>query len=233
VHGGVSLSREAFDAGSVNDACVMKVGRCSSADGRDGPKLDEGLAEDECCDRRIRAAGNDDTELVRYRRRRHGICNRQFRRLPPGNISWRRKAADVGPGRVERRPALLLPPRFDVSFVEKAGAPAHGSGSGCWRSGWPRIPASPRSIRKGHPALTRRGRTCWRVIAFAVGDAAGYVNPFTGRHGWGDVGWPLSPNEFAPWDRDHTRSECGSAHRRLSENGQRAVALVSRVIRLP
>ena len=54
--------------------------------------------------------------------------------------------------------------------------------------GWPGLPESPLDGWKGTPELTRRPARPGAERLFAIGDAAGYVEPFTGE----GMFWALS-----------------------------------------
>jgi flavin-dependent dehydrogenase len=72
---------------------------------------------------------------------------------------------------------------------------------------------------------------------FAVGDAAGYVEPFTGEGmAWAVAGAvavaPLAARGVASWD-NRLVAEWSAAHRRLIGNRQFACRVVSRGLRSP
>ena len=90
---------------------------------------------------------------------------------------------------------------------------------------------------KGTPALTRRAKSVAGAGWFAVGDAAGYVEPFTGE----GMAWavmsatalaPIAARAVAKWD-DALAREWESAHSRVIGKRQRVCRVVSRVLRSP
>ncbi len=84
--------------------------------------------------------------------------------------------------------ALNVAGAFDVRMLREAGGPARAAASVLTDAGFPAIPALSDAEWIGTPALTR---ATWPVAAerlFVLGDAAGYVEPFTGE----GIGWALS-----------------------------------------
>src|SRR5439155_14732807 len=89
----------------------------------------------------------------------------------------------------------------------------------------------------GTPALTRRAKALAGERWFAVGDAAGYVEPFTGE----GMAWavmsaaalaPIAARAVREWSFSHAR-EWEGAHRRVIGKRQRVCRVVSRVLRSP
>jgi flavin-dependent dehydrogenase len=103
--------------------------------------------------------------------------------------------------------------------------------------GWPRVPGLAELPWKGTPALTRRAKQLAGERWFAVGDAAGYVEPFTGE----GMAWavmsaaalaPLATRAVQRWDATLVR-EWEETHRRVIGSRQRVCRIVSRVLRSP
>src|SRR5207248_1796003 len=103
--------------------------------------------------------------------------------------------------------------------------------------GWPRIAGLAELPWKGTPALTRRAKRLGGERWFAVGDAAGYVEPFTGE----GMAWaimsaaslaPIAARAVRRWDAALVR-EWEFTHRRLIGSRQRTCRVVSRVLRSP
>ena len=77
---------------------------------------------------------------------------------------------------------------FDAAWVRAAGGPGRAAARLLREAGWPapdRLEALP---WRGTPALTRRPRRVAAERLFVVGDAAGYVEPFTGE----GMAWALA-----------------------------------------
>jgi len=70
---------------------------------------------------------------------------------------------------------------FDPEFVRTEGGLGPAAVAILKRTGWPAIPELADLSWKGTPALTRRRGAVAERRIFAVGDAAGYVEPFTGE----------------------------------------------------
>jgi flavin-dependent dehydrogenase len=83
---------------------------------------------------------------------------------------------------------LNLAAAFDSGWLRDHGGPGRAAATLFDESGWP-VPAKLISLPwRGTPALTRQPRLLADVRVFALGDAAGYVEPFTGE----GIGWALS-----------------------------------------
>ncbi|MCX7418379.1 MAG: NAD(P)/FAD-dependent oxidoreductase [Planctomycetia bacterium] len=83
---------------------------------------------------------------------------------------------------------LNIAAAFDASLLRAVGGPARAAASVLSDAGFPPIPALSNAEWLGTPALTR---TTWPIASerlFVLGDAAGYVEPFTGE----GIGWALS-----------------------------------------
>jgi 2-polyprenyl-6-methoxyphenol hydroxylase-like FAD-dependent oxidoreductase len=70
---------------------------------------------------------------------------------------------------------------FDPVFVKSVGGLGAAAETILREVGWPAPPALAEEPWKGTPALTRRARRLAGHRCFVVGDAAGYVEPFTGE----------------------------------------------------
>ena len=126
---------------------------------------------------------------------------------------------------------------FDVAFVKAHGGPGPAAEAVLGEVGWPRVPGLAELPWKGTPALTRRAKALGGARWFAVGDAAGYVEPFTGE----GMAWavmsaaalaPIAARAVHRWDDSLVR-EWEAAHRRAIGTRQRACRVVSRVLRSP
>jgi flavin-dependent dehydrogenase len=130
---------------------------------------------------------------------------------------------------------LTVAAALDPSLLRLHGSPGDAVGAVLRRAGVPALPVTVSLGWKGTPALTRTPATRGAERLFAVGDAAGYVEPFTGE----GIAWALAgaralaplaaqaaqhwdPAQLAAWDRAHSTS-MASAQRLC-----RAVAWTSR-----
>jgi flavin-dependent dehydrogenase len=126
---------------------------------------------------------------------------------------------------------------FDVAFVKAHGGSGPAAEAVLGTVDWPRIPGLADLPWRGTPALTRRARELAGERWFAVGDAAGYVEPFTGE----GMAWavssaaalaPIAARAVRWWD-DSLVSEWESTYRRAIGKRQRTCRVVARVLRSP
>ena len=103
--------------------------------------------------------------------------------------------------------------------------------------GWPALPGLAELAWRGTPTLTRSRSRLAGHRFFVVGDAAGYVEPFTGE----GMAWalasavavsPLAIEAVRQWRPDLAR-RWQMLHRRLFEPRRRLCGLVTRLLRLP
>jgi flavin-dependent dehydrogenase len=85
-------------------------------------------------------------------------------------------------GRLDAAAAL------DASWVRACGGPARAATSLLAEAGWPPIAGLGEAAWRGTPALTRRATRRAADRLFVLGDAAGYVEPFTGE----GMAWALA-----------------------------------------
>lgn len=126
---------------------------------------------------------------------------------------------------------------FDVAFVKSQGGLGPAAEAVLGEVRWP-LPAGLAELAwKGTPALTRRAKQLAGERWFAIGDAAGYVEPFTGE----GMAWavasaaavaPLAARGVQSWNSSLVR-EWESAYRCVIGSRQRACRVVSRVLRSP
>jgi flavin-dependent dehydrogenase len=142
----------------------------------------------------------------------------------------------VGLVRVEGE-KLAVAAALDAAFVKSAGGLGPAAETVLASVGWPLVPGLAESPWKGTPALTRTPVAVAGRRWFAVGDAAGYVEPFTGE----GMAWavasaaavaPLVVKALAGWDDRFVR-EWQRTHARLVGRRQRVCRVVARVLRLP
>jgi 2-polyprenyl-6-methoxyphenol hydroxylase-like FAD-dependent oxidoreductase len=126
---------------------------------------------------------------------------------------------------------------FDVAFVKAHGGLGPAAEAVLAEVGWPRIASLAELPWKGTPALTRRPNALAGERWFAVGDAAGYVEPFTGE----GMAWavlsaaavaPLAARAVRNWEPAIAR-EWSRTYHRLLDRRQRVCRIVSRVLRSP
>jgi flavin-dependent dehydrogenase len=126
---------------------------------------------------------------------------------------------------------------FDPAFVKAEGGPGPAAEVVLRTVGWPVPPALAEAGWKGTPALTRRPRQLGGERLFVVGDAAGYVEPFTGE----GMAWavmsaaalaPIAARSVEKWNPQLLR-EWQAAHRRVVGRRQRVCRVVARVLRSP
>lgn len=83
---------------------------------------------------------------------------------------------------------LNIAAAFDARLVRDAGGPASAAAAVLNDAGFPAIPAMAETDWLGTPALTRMTSSVAAERLFVLGDAAGYVEPFTGE----GIGWALA-----------------------------------------
>lgn len=155
--------------------------------------------------------------------------------LPAGQIRMAvARGGYVGLVRVEHG-SLIVAAAIDPRLMREFGSPAAAVRGILQRAGTPIPGGLDDATWRGTPPLTRRARPVAAERLFIVGDAAGYVEPFTGE----GMAWALEsgvaaarlahrqvkswePGAAAAWDREYARI-AARAQRRC-----RAVALALR-----
>jgi flavin-dependent dehydrogenase len=128
---------------------------------------------------------------------------------------------------------------FDPGFVRDAGGPGIAAEIVLGEAGFPAVPGLAALPWKGTPPLTRTARTLAGRRWFAVGDAAGYVEPFTGE----GMAWAVaSAAAVAPiaaaaareseWNPGH-EAAWAAAHARVVRGRQDLCRATARVLRSP
>jgi flavin-dependent dehydrogenase len=142
----------------------------------------------------------------------------------------------VGLVRVEND-RLDVAAAFDAAFVRSAGGLGLAAEAILREAGWPIPIELADAAWKGTPALTRRPARLATRGMFVVGDAAGYVEPFTGE----GMAWAvmsaaalalIAARAVRQWDDELVR-EWEAMHRRIVGRRQRVCRIVSRVLRSP
>lgn len=115
--------------------------------------------------------------------------------MPPGTNAFEpgvihmavSRAGYVGATVVEQG-KLDVAAAFDATFVRDAGGPSHAAERVLREAGFP-IPDSLHDVKwRGTPPLTRRASALGTQRLFVLGDAAGYIEPFTGE----GMAWALT-----------------------------------------
>ena len=234
--GGMALSRDAFDAALADEAVKAGVtfrGGMSVANGRVYP----GRASIT-----VHATGlsGNTARPVRGSRVGAGVIvpaalAPEF--FAPGTIYMATgRGGYVGLVRLEDN-RLDLAAALDPAFVRSAGGPAQAARLILKETNWPVPDALEELPWKGTPPLTRKPDAIAGPGWFAVGDAAGYVEPFTGE----GMAWavmsaaalaPIAVRAAEGWDARFAR-EWTHVHHRLVGRRMRACRWVARGLRSP
>lgn len=233
--GGVALSREAFD---------LRLIRAAEAEGVEFRPGVTAKLEDTLADARIAivASGLTGGDATPEPGSRVGAgvtvpADAVPAFFAPGTIFMATaRGGYVGLVRVEDG-RLDAAAAFDVAFLKETGGLGRAAEAVLAEVGWPRIPELAERPWKGTPALTRRSKRLGGERWFAVGDAAGYVEPFTGE----GMAWavmsaaalaPLAARGVHRWS-DALVREWERSHRHVIGSRQRVCRVVSRVLRSP
>jgi len=205
LNGSISISRYALDAALIREARRSGVYFCPEARGRLGPvssdrrflEVTAGGAQIEVQTRavvaadglgsRLMAQAGVPSEVPATSRRRlvglGGVFSPSPSSYPAGVIHMAvGEAGYVGLSRVEDG-SLNVAAALDPTILREKGSPGELVQSLLSECGWPGLPDTPSEGWKGTPELTRRPRQPGAERLFAVGDAGGYVEPFTGEGG--------------------------------------------------
>lgn len=127
---------------------------------------------------------------------------------------------------------------FDPAFVRKRAGPGPAAAAIIESCGFPPIPALEHAEWRGTRALTRRRTRLQRAHLFAIGDAASYVEPFTGE----GIAWALAGaaavvphviDAIARPSADMERDTWTAAHRSLLARRQRSCRAIAWALRRP
>jgi flavin-dependent dehydrogenase len=132
---------------------------------------------------------------------------------------------------------LDLAAAFDLARVRHCGGPGRAAAAVLEEVGWPAIPGVAALSWRGTPRLTRRLIPLAGERLFALGDAAGYVEPFTGEGmAWALAGAaalaPLAARAARHW-RPALAAEWAARHRHAVARRQHACRLTAHVLRHP
>jgi flavin-dependent dehydrogenase len=142
----------------------------------------------------------------------------------------------VGLVRVERE-QLDIAAAFDPGFVKAQGGLGPAAEAVLGEAGWPAPAGLAELPWKGTPRLTRCPTRLAEERLFAVGDAAGYIEPFTGE----GMAWairsaealgPIASRAVQGWT-PALATEWERIHRGLIGSRQRSCRLFARVLRSP
>ncbi|MEE8384643.1 MAG: NAD-binding protein, partial [Dehalococcoidia bacterium] len=126
---------------------------------------------------------------------------------------------------------------LDAEFLRRHGSPGLAVGYHLESAGMPRLPERVHRGWKGTPPLTRRVSSLGGERLFLVGDAGGYVEPFTGE-GMGWALWgalalaPLVHAGVECWD-DALVRQWAQVHRARIGRDQRVCRMVAWGLRHP
>jgi flavin-dependent dehydrogenase len=106
---------------------------------------------------------------------------------------------------------LNLAAALDPNWVRECGGPGQAVVELIAESGWPAVPDLAELSWRGTPSLTRRARRRASHRLFLIGDAAGYIEPFTGEGmAWaltaGRAVAPLAARAAQEWHPDLARA---------------------------
>ena len=132
---------------------------------------------------------------------------------------------------------LDLAAAFDPAWLRRLGGPGAAASQLLWDAGWPAPLDLPALPWRGTPALTRQARRLAAERVFVLGDAAGYVEPFTGEGmAWalasGVAVVPLVIRAVSAW-QDNLRREWTVRYQRVVTRRQTACRFAAAVLRHP
>jgi hypothetical protein len=129
----------------------------------------------------------------------------------------------------------VLAAAFDASFVKSTGSLGHAAAEVLRDAGLPAISSLHHAPWKGTPLLTRKHHQIAGKRWFAAGDAAGYVEPFTGEGmAWAISGAlalaPIVHAAIKQWDDKHVHLWTRT-HARLVSKRQLTCRILAKVLR--
>ncbi|MDB5307003.1 MAG: NAD-binding protein [Gemmataceae bacterium] len=254
---GVSLSREMFDAALVREATAAGVSFLPGTVARCG---DDASGDQDHRPVELHRGSDRTSVRVRVVVAANGLPGRPGVRpgvspgsrlgggvvvpalLAPGVFAPGTIYMATGPGgyvglvRLEND-QLDIAAAFDPGFVRSSGGLGAAAVALLARTDWPPIPGLAQLPWKGTPALTRRPAKVAARRLFAVGDAAGYVEPFTGE----GMAWavasaaalaPIARRAVAAWD-DTLVQEWERIHARVVRRRQWVCRAAAHILRSP
>jgi flavin-dependent dehydrogenase len=132
---------------------------------------------------------------------------------------------------------LDLAAAFDLAGVRRHGGPGRAAAALLDEVGWPAVPGLEQMPWRGTPRLTRRLTPLAAERLFVLGDAAGYVEPFTGEGiAWALAGAaalaPLAARAARQWQPALAAAWTGR-YRQTIVRRQHACRLTAQVLRRP
>jgi flavin-dependent dehydrogenase len=132
---------------------------------------------------------------------------------------------------------LNLAAAFDAGWMRGHGGPGAAAVRLLAEVGWPDIPHLAEQNWRGTPTLTRSARRRAAERLFLIGDAAGYIEPFTGEGmAWalaaGKAVAPLAARAAQQWRRQFA-PQWETTYRRLLRRRQSVCRVVAAVLRSP
>jgi flavin-dependent dehydrogenase len=126
---------------------------------------------------------------------------------------------------------------FDRAAVRDAGGPGNAAASVLAEVGWPAVPGLAELPWRGTPPLTRQAVRLAGERLFVLGDAAGYVEPFTGEGmAWALAGAvavaPLAARAARGWEPG-LAAAWAKVYRRTVARRQTLCRVVAKVLRHP
>jgi menaquinone-9 beta-reductase len=126
---------------------------------------------------------------------------------------------------------------FDPAFIRKSGGVGRAAEVVLQSAGLPPVPDLSERVWQATPALTRRPDRIAGDRWFAVGDAAGYVEPFTGEGmAWAMAGAvrvaEIASRGVTNWS-DRLIDEWSRSHARIVGRRQWSCRMLSRILRSP
>ncbi len=101
---------------------------------------------------------------------------------------------------------LNLAAAFDLEFLKKSQNPGIAAAKLLHETGWPSVEGLAELPWQGTPTLTRQADRPASARVFAIGDAGGYIEPFTGE----GIGWCWRVAE--PWFPWHSELRTTGSH---------------------
>jgi flavin-dependent dehydrogenase len=203
----VAVSRESFDIALIRAACeagatflpetsafvgsavnASRTVRLRQADGVLETRARIVLAADGLAGRLLRSSGFDSPAEEGSRVGAGVVVENAPEAYAPGVIHM--ACADggyVGLVRVEHD-RLNVAAAFEVEFIKARGGLGPAAAAVLRAAGFPPLPGCETLHWRGTPALTRQATHVGADRAFVLGDAAGYVEPFTGE----GMAWALT-----------------------------------------
>lgn len=132
---------------------------------------------------------------------------------------------------------LNLAAALEPRFVRSCGGLGHAAARLLADSAWPEIPKLSEQRWQGTPTLTRQARHCGGERLLLLGDAAGYIEPFTGE----GIAWalttakavtPLAARGVAQW-HPHLVHQWDARYRRLLGPRRFLCRIAAQVLRSP